>query len=152
MSIKTKYSCGHCGRTISGYSKKGFQSLHTSIGIPKLKCVRCGNQIETGHKPFQDMSSAEKSWEIIKISFNILIYSVIYGGIIGMLLCAAIDEYILGVEKGASSIHYDVMSFAILGIFALHVPTYIKWAKRVSLRVELDGDSCESSSYNHPDW
>jgi len=151
MSIKTKYSCGHCGRTISGYSKKGIQSLHTSIGIPKLKCVRCGNQIETGHKPFQDMSNAEKSWEIIKTSLNILIYSVIFGGLIGFLLGGAINEYILGIEKGVF-FNYYVISFTVLGIIALQVPTYIKWAKRVSLRVELDGDSCESSSYNHPDW
>ncbi len=38
MSIQTRYSCSKCGHTVSHYSKKGFESLHTNIGISLLEC------------------------------------------------------------------------------------------------------------------
>ena len=149
MSIQTKFSCPYCGNTISSYSKKGFQSLYTSIGIPYMKCNKCQKPISTGHKPFHDMSIFMKSFEIIKISLNILIIVGIFGSMIGFFLGWLINEYLIGTDK---SFNIYVFSLTIIAFILLKVTSYINWSKSVSKHIDENGDSVLSSQYEHPDW
>jgi hypothetical protein len=149
MSIQIKLSCPHCGNIISNYSKKGFQSLHTSIGIPYITCDSCQKPIRTGHKPFQDMSTFMKSFEILKISLNSLIIVGIFGSMIGFFLGWLINEYLIGTDK---PFNVYVFSLTIFAFIALKVTTHKNWSKSVSKHIDENGDSILSSQYEHPDW
>lgn len=149
MSVQIQYSCPQCGNTISSYSKKGFQLLHTNIGIPNLKCVVCSTLIRTNHKAFSEMSIVWKTIEIIKISITIIIIAGLFGTIIGFLFGWLFNEYILGID---SKFNIYIMSLVILSIIVLKVHTYVSWTKKTKQYIDTHGDSISSSSYEHPDW
>lgn len=151
MSIRTKFSCPYCRLTFSDYSKKGFKSLHTSIGIPFMNCSNCQKSISTGHQPFQNMSNFMKSFEILKISLNILIATLLGGMLFGMIL-GGLFSYLMNLENDSFfyCVIFGLLSF--LALVVLHMNSYIKWSKFVSKHIDENGDSILSNLYKHPDW
>jgi hypothetical protein len=149
MSIRIGYSCPRCGNEISSQSKKGFTSLHTSVGIPLLACSKCNALIKTNHKPLEQLSRFDQILEWVKISLNILIIALIFGGMIGAMLGMAFNHFIL---KSTEPVNLYVVGLTIICLFYFKLNTYKKWFKKTSEFVNGNGDTISSDKYEHPDW
>ena len=151
MSYQIQYRCPHCNNILSGYSKKGFQFLHTKIGLPFFTCDNCYNDINTGMKSFSSMSNVEKIRETLKISLNIMLISLIFGGlIIGgpcfMFIGGPFDSVIPNL------LFYFIIGFLIVG-FIKYLPyrRYIKWVENKTNQGETK-ISISVFKNKYPDW
>lgn len=149
MSIRTSYSCPSCGCIISPLNKKGFELLHTNIGIPIIKCTRCGQGIRSGHKPYSQMNGFFKIIECTKIFLNISVYSILFGLLIGFVLGFAFNEYIL---KTKDAFNFYIIGITILVCYWLMTPRYFAWSKKVEDHIKTKGEIINSNLYEHPDW
>jgi hypothetical protein len=148
MAIRTQYSCPRCGKVISAYSKKGYESLHSRVGIPYLECVKCGGLIATGHKPMKVMTPKEIRFEWIRTILNLIIYSIIFGAMIGGAF-GGIVASIFSLSK------YFVVTCGALGIpilFGFMLRRRLKWISKTDEYTTANGDRIKSDEYFHPDW
>lgn len=149
MSIRTQYNCPKCRHVISAYSKKGFELLHTNIGIPYLKCVNCSTLIKTNHSPYNQMTQSDKVIEWIKIFLHTSIYSLLFGVIGGLFIGWGINKYLL---NSTEIFNFLVIVCVIALLFIRLLVLYMKWIKATNNYDLSKQNSIDSNLYNHPDW
>lgn len=149
MSIRTQYSCPKCRNIISSYSKKGFESLHTNIGLPYLRCVNCLTLIKTNHSPYNKMQNSVKVFEWVKIILNVSIYSLLFGFLIGFVLGWLINEFLLNSRE---QFNFWVIALTTATIFIILLRRYLKWIDETNNYNLSNEIPVNSDAYSHPDW
>lgn len=148
MSIRTEYRCPHCKSTISGFSKKGYESLHSQVGTPFIQCDRCGGLIATGHKPWSHMSDPERTWERIRTMTNVGLYALLFGPLLGFVVG--------GTIRSATDAPIWVVILCCAGgvvvIYRWLWGIRIRWYAEVEDHVIKHGNVMGAGQYNHPDW
>jgi hypothetical protein len=151
MSNQIQYRCPHCNNILSDYSKKGFELLHTKIGLPFFTCDHCSNDISTGMKSFSSMSNFEKTRETLKISLNIILISLIFGGLMIGVFCF---QFIGGPFDNVipDLLFCFFMGFLIVG-FIKYLPyrKYNKWVEKMTNQGETK-ISISIFRKKYPDW
>ena len=158
MSYRIKYSCPKCNNVFSDYSKKGFSSLHTGIGLPYYTCNNCFSDIPSGLKPWSEMNSIKKTIELLKISLGILIVSSIFGGFfIGGGLFMGFDgsgPFTTSTESGRGSnlLFWFVIGTLILSLYKC-IP-YIRYYLWVENQKRNNRNTIPINEFkeNYPDW
>ena len=136
MSTRIKYSCPKCNHTLSDYSKKGYPSLHTGIGLEYITCDNCFFNISSGLKPWSEMNSSKKIKELLKTGLNILIISSIFGGFFlggGLFLYLKTGPFTTSSESGRVNnlIFWFVIGTLILSLYKI-IPyiRYHRWVEK----------------------
>ena len=162
MSLLKKYSCPNCNKTLSGYSKKGIESFHTSVGIPLVICDKCQGDISMGHKPFSQMGFGRKSLEYIKTGLNILLKSIYIAVFVPFFLAMIVVgcESLTGVKPPNALTNLDSMYVISLWLIFLaliviykfrNYQQYYNWIEEQT-NIGKQKITLEEFLDKYPDW
>jgi len=143
LSTRTKYTCPKCNYTLSDYSKKGYQSLHTGIGLEYIICDNCSFNISSGLKPWSEMNSLKKLKELLKTGLNIFIISIVV-----FIILVPISIF----SKNSNPFLWIVIGLLIFYLYKLII--YIRYYRWVEKQKQNGRNTIPVNEFRqkYPDW
>jgi len=124
MGTYSDTRCGKCGYSFSDGYQYGSSSLQ-NLGLPEIRCPKCGAVNSTGKKLFFQMSGSAKAFYVIIRIINVIVFTP---GVAFVLYFAA---SMAGLTKEDTSL-YEVILF--LSIAFIITSVYMFFSSRSEIK------------------